>query len=171
MPWPGKKRPYSTPGVLAFPLRTAQILPWHGFAFVNQCVQSVCVLACAHVCAPFCELHVGEEEEVSSEQWYSGKDCSVLVDVCVGGHCGVGGSLGLWLLREIRNYLVCFQFKCKFWKREHLNMCRDTKNRGKWIVRTATLRAPVYYLLLAIASNILRARCGGIITSAREWPQ
>lgn len=127
--------------------------------------------ACAHVCAPFCELHVGEEEEVSSEQWYSGKDCSVLVDVCVGGHCGVGGSLGLWLLREIRNYLVCFQFKCKFWKREHLNMCRDTKNRGKWIVRIATLRAPVYYLLLAIASNILRARCGGIITSAREWPQ
>lgn len=64
-------------------------------AFLNQCVQSVCVLACAHVCAPFCELHVGEEEEVSSEQWYSGKDCSVLVDVCVGGHCGVGGSLGL----------------------------------------------------------------------------
>lgn len=50
---------------------------------------------CTRVCAPFCELHVGEEEEVSSEQWYPGKDCSVLVDVCVGGHCGVGGSLGL----------------------------------------------------------------------------
>lgn len=59
------------------------------------CPVCLCSCMCTRVCAPFCELHVGEEEEVSSEQWYPGKDCSVLVDVCVGGHCGVGGSLGL----------------------------------------------------------------------------
>lgn len=31
---------------------------------------------------PFEHSMQGEEEEVSSTQWYPGKDCSVLVDVC-----------------------------------------------------------------------------------------
>lgn len=34
--------------------------------------------------------------------------------VVVGG----GVKLVVWILRELRNYLFYFQFKCKFWKCE-----------------------------------------------------
>lgn len=40
------------------------------------------------------------------------------------------GHLGPWILRELRNYLLCFQFKCKCWEIELSEEYRDTR-RGE----------------------------------------
>lgn len=72
---------------------------------------------------------MGEEEEVSSTQWYPGKDCSVLVDVWE--DTVEWGHLGPRILGELRNDLLCFQFQCKCWESECLEECRDTRRGGE----------------------------------------
>ena len=153
--------------------KSSHILSCHG----SVCVMSVFgliihVCACTHVyCTytPLCIVCGGgrggvKHTVVSRKRLFCSCRC-VWVDTVEWGH------LGPWILRELRNYLLCFQFKCKCWECELLGECRCGEENRLHMCVQGCLQVWVYYTWLVVVSKNPRAGPGGIITAAREWPE
>lgn len=41
------------------------------------------------------------------------------------------GNVGPWILGELRNYLLCFQFQCKCFQCELMEKSRDNRREGE----------------------------------------
>lgn len=121
-----KQGAHSGGGVIVFPLMTAQLLTCPPLALTWLCVRvslcSVCLCSC--MCTLLCIVCGGgrggvKHTVVSRKRLFCSCRC-VWEDAVEWGH------LGLWILGELRNYLLCFRFKCKCWECELLQVCIDT---------------------------------------------